>query len=208
MAARAANTVAGGVLAAIAYAIWPTWERTQFADNFAEMIDSSRVYLQCVFARFNKQGQTDRPSLAHERLQWRRARTNVESSVDRMIAEPGVTAAKRDTLLSMLASSHALMLAIVGLETGTGQSQPRTSPAALQKFAQDVDLTLYHLAAALRGSKPANDTLPQLRDDHRKLIEARDSFSSEDGYVLTETDRLTVSLNTLREQVMRYVSIA
>ena len=208
MAARAANTVAGGVLAAIAYAVWPTWERTQFADNFAEMIDSSRLYLQSVFARFNKQAQTDRPSLGHERLQWRRARSNVESSVDRMIAEPGITAAKRDTLLSMLASSHALMLAILGLEAGIGQSQPRTPPVALQTFAHDVDLTLYHLAAALRGSKPANDTLPQLRDDHRKLIEARDSFSPEDGYVLTETDRLTVSLNTLREQVMRYVSMA
>jgi hypothetical protein len=45
-----------------------------------------------------------------------------------------------------------------------------------------------------------------LREDHRRLLEARDSFSQDDGHVLAETDRLTVSLNTLREQVMRYVS--
>jgi uncharacterized membrane protein YccC len=208
MAARAVNTVAGGLLAAIAYAVWPTWERTQFADSFAEMIDASRAYLQCVFTRFGKQARTDERSLWHERLEWQRARTNVESSVDRVIAEPGITAAKRDTLLSMLASSHALMLAIFGLEAGMLHRQPSTPPEALQTFAHDVDFTLYYLAAALRGSKPANEALPQLREDHRKLIEARDSFSPDDGYVLTETDRLTVSLNTLREQVMRYVELA
>ena len=208
MAARAANTVAGGVLAAIAYAVWPTWERTQFADSFAEMLDASRVYLQWVFMRFGKQARPDEPSLGRERLEWRRARTNVESSVDRVIAEPGITAAKRDTLLSMLASSHALMLAIFGLEAGMVHRQPSTPPGALQTFAHDVDFTLYYLAAALRGSKQASETLPQLREDHRKLIEARDRFSQEDSYFLAETDRLTVSLNTLREQVMRYVSLS
>jgi hypothetical protein len=208
MAARAANTVAGGVLAAIAYGAWPTWERTQFADSFAEMIDASRAYLQSVFARFNKPARPDEPSLDRERLAWRRARTNVESSVDRVIAEPGITAAKRDTLLSMLASSHALMLAIVGLEAGLGHGLANTQPEALQKFAHDVDFTLYYLAAALRGSKRASETLPQLREDHRKLMEARDKFSRDDSYFLAETDRLTVSLNTLREQVMRYVSLS
>jgi uncharacterized membrane protein YccC len=206
MAARAANTVAGGVLAAIAYAVWPTWERTQFADSFAEMIDASRVYLQSVIARFAKESRTEEAHLGHERLEWRRARTNVESSVDRIIAEPGITAAKRDTLLSMLASSHALMLAIVGLEAGLGHGQPSAPPEALQKFAHDVDFTLYYLAAALRGSKPASESLPQLREDYRKLIEARDRFSQDDGYFLAETDRLIVSLNTLREQVMRYAN--
>jgi uncharacterized membrane protein YccC len=208
MAARALNTVAGGVLAAIAYAVWPTWERTQVADSFAEMVDASRMYLQSVFASFGTEPRMDEPNLGRARLEWRRARTNVESSVDRVIAEPGITAAKRDTLLSMLASSHALMLAIFGLEAGMGHGQPQTPPAALKTFAHDVDFTLYYLAAALRGSKPASETLPQLREDHRKLLKARDSFSPDDSYVLAETDRLTVSLNTLREQVMRYVGLA
>jgi uncharacterized membrane protein YccC len=207
MAARAANTVAGGVLATIAYALWPTWESTQVADSFAEMLDASRRYLQGVFRRFGPATGGREPSLEHERLEWRRARTNVESSVDRVISEPGITATTRDTLLSMLASSHAIMVAIFGLEAGAGHSQPATPPEALRAFARDVDFTLYHLAAALRGSKPAGESLPQLREDHRKLLEARDSFSRNDGYVLAETDRLTVSLNTLREQVMRYVGL-
>jgi len=208
IAARALNTVAGGVLAAIAYAVWPTWERTQVADSFAEMLDASRAYLQSVFKKFAPETRTNEKALDRERLEWRRTRTNVESSVDRVISEPGITAPTRDTLLSMLASSHALMVAMFGLEAGAGHNPPATPPEALRTFARDVDFTLYHLAAALRGSKPASDTLPQLREDHRKLLEARDSFSQNDGYVLAETDRLTVSLNTLREQVMRYVDLA
>ena len=81
----------------------------------------------------------------------------------------------------------------------------QTDAAALQTFAHDVDLTLYFLASALRGSKPAGESLPQLREEYRKLVEARGSFAQDDDYVLVETDRLTVSLNTLREQVMRYL---
>jgi GTPase Era involved in 16S rRNA processing len=131
----------------------------------------------------------------------------VEASVDRVIAEPGITATKRDTLLSMLASSHALMLAIAGLDAGMPHREEQTTPPpALQTFAHDVDFTLYFLAAALRGSKVAGDNLPQLREDHRKLVEARGSFAQDDDFILAETDRVTVSLNTLREQVMRYVA--
>jgi uncharacterized membrane protein YccC len=208
IAARAANTVAGGVLAAIAYALWPTWERTQVADSFAEMLDASRLYLQGVFRRFAPELGKKEAGLEEERREWRRARTNVEASVDRVISEPGITAATRDTLLSMLASSRAIMVAVFGLEAGAGHSQPATPPEALRTFARDVDFTLYHLAAALRGSKAAGESLPQLREDHRKLLEARDSFSQSDGHVIAETDRLTVSLNTLREQVMRYVGSA
>jgi hypothetical protein len=105
----------------------------------------------------------------------------------------------------MLASSHALIHSVMGLEAGMLQAHTETPPAPLKAYATDVDFTLYYLAAALRGSRPAGDSLPSLREDHRRLLEARASFSGDDEYVLIETDRLTVSLNTLREQVMRYI---
>jgi hypothetical protein len=73
-------------------------------------------------------------------------------------------------------------------------------------FAKDVEFTLYFVAAALRDSSPAVQTLPKLRDDHRRLVQARNAFSPADQFLLIETDRITTSLNTLREQVMRYVS--
>ena len=51
---RAVNTAAGGIFALIAYAVWPTWERSQVSDVIAEMIDRTRDYFRAVMARFER----------------------------------------------------------------------------------------------------------------------------------------------------------
>ena len=48
IAARGLNTVAGGVIALAAYALWPTWERTRLAESLAAMFDAYRVYFEAV----------------------------------------------------------------------------------------------------------------------------------------------------------------
>ena len=204
--ARALNTVAGGIMALVAYALWPTWERTHVSDTLAAMLDSTRVYFQLVIRRLTTGDSALDHPLDLARRDWRRGRSAVEASVDRVLSEPGFSSSQRDCLTSMLASSHALVHAIMGLEAGAIQTQVHTSPEALKNFANDVEFTLYFLAAALHRSKSAGQVLPQLREDHRRLLEARDSFSKNDDYILIETDRLTVSLNTLREQVLRYIN--
>jgi uncharacterized membrane protein YccC len=202
---RGLNTAAGGILALIAYALWPTWERTQAPEAMASMFDASRLYFHALMRRFSSDDPDLEKTLDEARHEWRRRRSSVEASVDRVNSEPGTLDAKRAALTGMLASSHALMNAMMGLEAGALESDVHTSSAALQTFANDVEFTLYYLAAALRGSPSASQNLPALREDHRRLIEARRNFSAQDEYVLIETDRLTVSLNTLREQVMRYL---
>jgi hypothetical protein len=105
-----------------------------------------------------------------------------------------------------MASSLSLFAAILSLETGLTHGALHTTPEAFNTFSNDVELTLYYLAASLRGSASAAGTLPKLRDDHTRMMESRDAFSANDQFVLVETDRLTTALNTLREQVMRYLS--
>ena len=202
---RALNTAAGGILALIAYALWPTWERTQAPDAIAGMFDASRLYFHALMRRFSSDDADLEKTLDEARHEWRRKRSGAEASVDRVTSEPGTSDAKRASLTGMLASSHALMNAMMGLEAGALETDVHTSSTALETFANDVEFTLYYLAAALRGSPSASQNLPALREDHRRLIEARQNFSARDEYVLIETDRLTVSLNTLREQVMRYL---
>jgi hypothetical protein len=92
------------------------------------------------------------------------------------------------------------MMALEAGVTGVGTSNP---PSEFRAFAYDVDFTLYFLAAALRGSSAASRTLPKLREDHTRLLQAREHFSPAYEFVLIETDRLTTALNTLREQVTR-----
>lgn len=95
------------------------------------------------------------------------------------------------------------MHAMVGIEAGVLQAPMHNVPGAFEKFTHDVEFTLYFLSAALRGSPGAIDTLPKLREDHRRLVETRNLFSPANQFLLIETDRITVSLNTLREQVMK-----
>jgi uncharacterized membrane protein YccC len=205
---RGLNTAAGGILALIAYALWPTWERTQAPDAMAGMFDASRLYFHALMRRFSSDDPDLGKILDEARREWRRERSSAEASVDRVTSEPGTLDAKRASLAGMLASSHALVNAMMGLEAGAIEADVHTSSEALQTFGNDVEFTLYYLAAALRGSPSASRNLPALREDHRRLVEARRNFSEQDEYVLIETDRLTVSLNTLREQVMRYLGAA
>jgi uncharacterized membrane protein YccC len=202
---RGLNTAAGGILALIAYALWPTWERTQAPEAMAGMLDASRLYFHALMRRFSSDDPDLEKALDEARHEWRRKRSSVEASVDRVTSEPGTLDAKRASLVGMLASSHALMNAMMALEAGIIETDVHTSGQALETFANDVEFTLYYLAAALRGSPSASQNLPALREDHRRLIEARKNFSVRDEYILIETDRLTVNLNTLREQVMRYL---
>jgi uncharacterized membrane protein YccC len=205
IASRGLNTAAGGILALIAYALWPTWERTQVSDAMAAMFDASRLYFHAVMRRFSSDDPDLERSLDEARREWRRKRSSVEASVDRVLSEPGTLDTRRASLTGMLASSHALVNAMMGLEAGAMETDVHTSSEALQTFTNDVEFTLYYLAAALRGSPSAARNLPALREDHRRLVETRQNFSEQDEYVLIETDRLTVSLNTLREQVTRFL---
>jgi uncharacterized membrane protein YccC len=203
VAERALNTVAGGLLALLVYALWPTWERTQVWEAIAEMLDACRLYFQSIVERFERDDPSLDSNLEETRRAWRRARSNAEASVDRVSAEPGITAKRLDCITSILAHSHALVHAMMALEAGLVGVQASKPPHEFQAFARDVDFTLYFLAAALRGSSAASETLPKLREDHSRLVQASKNFPPAYEFVLIETDRLTTALNTLREQVMR-----
>ena len=203
---RALNTAAGGCLALIVFAAWPTWERTQVSDAMAEMLDASRDYVHAVISRFGS-GAVAPSALDGVRAGWRRARSKAEASVDRICSEPRTTSDQINLFNSMLASSHALVYSIMALESALVRGETQTPDASLTQFTNDIELTLYILSAALRGSQSAAETLPKLRDDHQRMVEVQSRLDREDDLVLIETDRITVSLNTLREQIMRYVAL-
>ena len=203
--ARALNTMAGGLLALLAYAVWPTWERSTISESLADMLDAARAYFRGVADQVNGKGG-EKDTLDEQRSHWRLKRSAAEAAADRIASEPRASQVKIDCLNSIMASSHALAHIVMGLEAGLMHGAPSTAPEAFRIFANDVEFTLYHLAAALRGSEFASRNMPQLREDHRRMLESRAAFSALDDYILIETDRLTVSLNTLREQVARYIS--
>jgi hypothetical protein len=74
-------------------------------------------------------------------------------------------------------------------------------------LANHVELTLYSLAHALRGSPLNRANLPDLREDHHALLAAvYDLRAERHALVNVETDRMTNSLNTLSEEVLRWIA--
>ena len=198
MSARFLNTALGGVIALLAYWLWPTWERTQVPEAIARMLDAYRNYFRAIRLSYENPATSFETERDRERLPGRLARSNVEASIDRLSAEPGTSAETVSLLSGILASSHRMVHAMMALEAGLYSGQTASLPAAFKSFADDVELTLYYLAAALRGSQTTHENLPDLRERHHALGHSRDAL-------IVETDRITNSLNTLSAELLRWL---
>jgi hypothetical protein len=126
----------------------------------------------------------------------------MEASAERLRAEPGTSAAKVQLLTAILANCHRFVRAIMALEVIPIGAAPVRQE--FLDFARDVEKTLDALAAVLRGEKISLRNLPDLREDHHRLLRSANSAIARYALINEETDRMTNSLNTLREQVMQW----
>jgi uncharacterized membrane protein YccC len=202
--ARGLNTLMGGTLALIAYAVWPTWEHTQVNEVVARLLDSYRVYFTNVVEYLEGNPKVTPTDLDRLRLASRLARTNALASVDRMQGEPWTRADDIPLLTGMLASSHRFIHAVFAVEAGFLPGVGTKVRDEFRVFANDVIAVLAGLAAELRRARPAGHKWPDLREDHRRLIQNPLGVIEQYALVNVEADRMTNSLNTLREQIDRW----
>jgi uncharacterized membrane protein YccC len=206
MLARGLNTTMGGVIALAAYGLWPTWESSQIAETLAKMLDGYRAYFRVVSQAYLAPEQSFAAALDRVRKASRLGRSNMEAAVMRLRAEPGVPPARLAELDAILANSHRVIHASMSLESGLVLSRPVPAREGFRVFSTHVDLTLYYLAASLRGSKILATDLPDLREDHHALSASGDPNVERYALVNAETDRLTNSLNTLTEEILAWES--
>jgi uncharacterized membrane protein YccC len=199
--ARGANTIAGGALALIAYGLWPTWERGRVPEMLAQLVDAYREYFHAVTQLFAQPTKETAGQLERTRQAARRARSNLEASLDRLRTEPGTTPQQLERWNAMLASAHRFEHAVMALEAGQRQTEAATMRSAFSAFATDVEKTLQLLAQILRGTRSAEKKFPNLREGYQKLLEAGDANTARYALTNVEADRMTNSLNTLREQI-------
>jgi uncharacterized membrane protein YccC len=202
IAARGLNTLIGGVIALAAYQVWPTWERTQAPEAIARMLEAYRLYFQAVGDAGLHPDRPSRAELDRTRQAARLGRSNAEASVTRLAAEPGVSTDRVSTLHRILADSHRFIHAVMSLEAAMVRSRPVPARDEFRTFSNHVDVTLYYLAAKLRGADLTPDDLPDLREDHHALLESGDPHADRYALVNVEADRITNSLNTLAGEVL------
>jgi uncharacterized membrane protein YccC len=198
IAARGLNTTMGGLLALGAYIVWPTWERKQLPVAMATLLDAYRTYFQAL-TRVHTGKRREQDDLDECRLQARLARSNMEASVERYRVEPGASAERLDRIMAMLASSHRFAHAAMSLEAYLAANPSSGIPECARGFFPEVDRTLGLLADTLRGKHPTAIDFPDLREAHTQIVQ---NGASASALLVTETDRIANSLNTLREQIV------
>jgi len=203
MIARGLNTLAGGAIALLAYALWPTWERNLAPERLADLFDAYRAYFEAVCNAYVTPGPSAQPRLDQTRLAARLARSNAEASVTRLASEPGVGEERLTAMRQLLANSHRFVLAVMSLEGGLARSAPAPVRESFRTFSQGVVTTLSQMADALRGKPFDRAALPDLREVHGELVRAGDPHFGRHALVNVETDRMVNSLNTLCEQVSK-----
>src|SRR5215475_6670708 len=209
--ARAVNTVLGGVFALAAYAAWPSWERNRIPELFGALLEAYRKSFKAITAELLEPGANSARERERTRQAARTARTNLETSLERLAVEPGVTPAQIAQANAMLASSHRFAHAVMALEAGIPASYAQTqAPARLdfRNFAEAADKTLQLLCARIRGEKVAERDFPDLRESYLRLASSGDPKLERYALTNVEADRMTNSLNTLREQVLLWKRFA
>jgi uncharacterized membrane protein YccC len=207
--ARAVNTVLGGVFALAAYAAWPSWERNRLPELFAALLEAYRKSFGAICGELLNPTADSGRKRERTRQAARTARSNLETSLERLAAEPGITQERLSRANAMLASSHRFAHAMMALEAGIpatsaqGQTQPPPRPE-FGKFAEALEMTLKLLAAKIRGEKVAERDFPDLRESYLRLASSGDPRLERYALTNVEADRMTNSLNTLREQVFAW----
>jgi len=204
MVARGLNTAAGGAIALLAYWLWPTWERAQISEALAALLDAYRAYFRAVSSAYLEPERSFAAQLDHVRIAARLARSNLEAAATRLRSEPGSPHSRIHAVDSILANSHRFIYAAMSLEAGLGRGRPVPARNAFRVLADHADLTLYYLAASLRGSRIAAADLPDLREDHHALASSGDPTVERYALANLETDRMANSLNTISEEVLRW----
>ncbi|WP_099206739.1 FUSC family protein [Xanthomonas citri] len=191
--ARLQATVAGSVLALVAYALWPTRERRQIRASLAQLLSAYRDHLRHLLL-----GQME--GLSDTRAAARVARTNAQASIERLRGEPRSRRNLQELKLaeSLLANGNRLIRASLLLEAVLRDGHPLPTLDALPSFAQQADEALSAVIDGLRtGGTPAAATL---RNAERQLSDALAALpdSSPATAALADTiDRVTDSIGTL-----------
>ena len=202
--ARGLNTAVGGVLALLAYLAWPTWERSRVGDNVAAVLRAYGKYFSAVAKSYMEKGSVERFEIERARQDGRTARTNLEASAERLAAEPGVTPDQIQRINAILASSHRFAHAVMALEAGLPLTPDVPARSEFRVFAADVEKTLLLLEGIVSGGKVPEKKFPNLREDHTRLLAAGDPEKERYALVNIEADRMTNSLNTLREEIVAW----
>src|SRR4051794_22490405 len=169
VADRAWDTLLGGTIALIGYAVWPTREAATLRTTVSRLLAALATYADAVFDGYVVGGvdQALHPRLAEGARTSRRARADAQASLDRATAEPARLRADTTLAQSVLAGARRIVIVLHALRTTLQDSTVSVPVPEVETVGRDVVEALRQLAEAVASGQPVR--MPDLRELQQKL---------------------------------------
>ncbi len=152
---RAANTVVGGVLALLSYALWPTWEKKKLRPMLADLLEAYRLYFRQTMDVYRGAGKS--AELDAMRHAARVARVNATSSLDRASVEPVTSREELAVLNAVLAKANDFVKCVMALEAALPKERRACDTEAFRSFEDAVDRCLSGVGEVLRRERAGRE---------------------------------------------------
>jgi uncharacterized membrane protein YccC len=202
---RLLDTIVGGAIGLLAYALWPTWSQKPARQSLADLVRAQRAYLAAVMDAIVAARKADEREVAPLARGARMAFTSAQETVARSLAEPSNRQIDPEQSQGILGALRRLVSAVHVLRTETQDERKHTPVPDLAPLAEGLDQTLELIAEALPASHAFTATdfplaLPQLRERYIELAHTLEP-SSRDGLLLRELDEIVDAVNSLAVMV-------
>jgi uncharacterized membrane protein YccC len=196
---RLLDTLVGGIIGLVAYALWPTWAHTSAWQSLAELVNAERAYLDTVLAAAEEGRQPGDQRMRSLARRARLARTTAESTVARSLSEPSTRQIDASQSQRALAAMRRLVQAAHVLRLDAQDDRERQPLPGLQPLRAGIEELLGDVEASFRArpqQEPEPRELPDIRARYRAF--QRESGDDEEARALgAQLDEIVDAANSL-----------
>jgi uncharacterized membrane protein YccC len=198
-AARLVDTLIGGTIGLIAYAVWPTWSKVPAWQSLADLVAAERVYLDGVLSALIEGRRAREQQMARLSRRARLARTQAESVIARSLSEPATRRIDAGRSQAVLSAMRRLIQAAHVLRLDAQDDKERRPLPQLEAMRADFDAQLESVETTfrLRPDEPVStEPLPDLRERYVEIQRSlRGDVSTQE--LLPELDEMVDAANGL-----------
>ena len=199
--ARLLDTLVGGALGLLAYALWPTWSYVSARQALADLVEAEQAYVRAILRVITDGRRADEQEMRPLSRQVRLARTTTEANVARSLSEPATRRIDAQQSQGSLVSLRRLVLAAHVLRLDAQERRDRRPLPALAPLATDIDALLSGVDATFRArtdGPPPVPVVPDLRASYSELERAAPKDPDSEA-LLIELDEIVDAANGLAE---------
>lgn len=197
--ARLIDTLIGGSIGLLAYALWPTWSKTPARQALAELVGELRAYIGAVLVSMVDGHRLSEHEVRPFSRRARLARTNAEATVARSLSEPAGRRIDAEQAQRVLDATRRLVQAVQVLRLDAEEDRDREPLSTLAPLASGFAqmLELAGSAIATGGPDTASAT-PDLRSRYTAFERGAEPVDRQQREVLlSELDEIVDATNGL-----------